>query len=146
MSTSKRTKSLAERLSAHITQLAADHAILVIEKPGASARAERIRVDAKTVRRIIVRPIRGRSSYFTALHELGHHLAPRPRRRLEQEVVAWRWALDNAIVEPTRGVWQKIARCLDSYVARAKRWRSMKLPPEDHDFWRLLSQANEMST
>ena len=55
--------------------------------------------------------------------------------------MAWRWALDHAIVEPTPGVWKMIARCLDSYVQRAERRASMKLPASDHDFWKLLNQA-----
>lgn len=133
--------NLAEQLNAHIEQIVAYYGIVVIERAGASPRADRVCIEDGKVRRIIIRPIRGRSSYFTALHELGHHLTPRPTRRLDQEVVAWRWALDNAIVEPTRGVWKMIARCLESYVARAERWQSMKLPAADHDFWQLLKQA-----
>ena len=140
-SNAARQGSLVTSLQNHVDELIAYHGIIVIEKQGASARADAVRVEGERVKRIIIRPIRGRSTYFTALHELGHHLAPRPPRRLEQEVVAWRWALDNATIEPTRGVWKLIARCLESYIARAERWASMKLPASDHDFWRLLEQA-----
>lgn len=134
---------IVARMQAHVDEIVAYHAIIVIEKAGASARADRVRVAGQKVQRIIIRPIRGRSSYYTALHELGHHLAKRPARRLDQEVVAWRWALENAIVPPTPGVWKLIARCLDSYVKRAERWASMKLPDDDHDFWVLLRESKE---
>lgn len=133
--------SLADRLNAHVEELVRHHGIVLVEKQGASARAEKLRVDGQRVKRIVIRPVKGRSSYFTALHELGHHLERQPVRRLEQEVVSWRWALDNAIVEPTPGVWKMIARCLNSYVQRAERWASMKLPPAEHDFWALLREA-----
>jgi hypothetical protein len=138
--------SLAERLNAHIDEVVRYHGIIVIERQGAHARAQRVKVDGGRVNRIVIRPIKGRSTYFTALHEIGHHVAPRPGRRLEQEVVAWRWALENAIVEPTPGIWKMIARCLQSYVERANRWASMKLPSRDHDFWALLHEAEERAT
>ena len=64
-------------------------------------------------------------------------------RSLDQEVLAWQWALDHAIVEPTPDVWAMIARCLEGYVARAERWQSMKQPPADHDYWLLLERARE---
>src|SRR5689334_11935592 len=132
---------LAQKLQAHVEQIALHNAVVIVTKAGASERADKLKVDGQSVKRIVIRPVRGRVSYFIALHELGHHLERRPVRRLEQEVVAWRWALDQATVEPTRGVWKMIARCLDSYVARAERWASMKLPPEGHDFWRLRAEA-----
>jgi hypothetical protein len=90
-----------------------------------------------------VRPVRGRSTYYTALHEIGHIVGVNARRRLEQEVLAWQWALKHAIVPPTPGVWAMIARRLENYAGRARRWRSMKLPPADRDCWILLGRARE---
>lgn len=127
--------TIAGTLQEHVDQLLAAHGVAVEYKPGASARAYR------RSRRIVLRPIKGRSTYFTAMHELGHILGPNPPRRLEQEVAAWRWALDNATVEPSPGVWKMIHRCLSNYVKRAERWDSMKLPDHDHDFWTLLDQS-----
>lgn len=128
---------LALRLRAHVDQLASEHMLNVTYLEGASPRAQR------RERRVWLRPVRGRSTYYTALHEIGHVVGVNARRRLEQEVLAWQWALDHAIVPPTPGVWAHIARCLEGYVERAERWASMKLPPADHDFWLLLERARE---
>ena len=135
---------LLDRLQAHVDELVQHHGIAVVEKAGASPRAGRMRVDGARVGRIVIRPIRGRNTYFTALHEIGHLVAVgglASGLRLEQEVIAWRWALDNAIEQPTPGVWKKIARCLGHYVDRAERWANMKLPAPEHDFWALLAEA-----
>lgn len=126
-----------EELQQHLDSILAEYLIVVTYKPGASARANR------RARRITIRPVKGRSTYFTALHEIGHIVGSNPTRRLEQEVAAWRWALNAAAVEPTPGVWKTIHRCLSSYVARAERWANMKLPAADHDFWRLLHESEE---
>lgn len=137
----KQRTDLPTKLEGHIERVALHNAIVIVQKVGAHERADKLKVEGESVRRIIIKPVKGRVSYFVALHELGHHLAPRPKTRLEQEVVAWRWALDNCVELPTPGVWKMIARCLDSYEARAERWLSMKLPPADHDFWTLKAEA-----
>jgi hypothetical protein len=138
----------ARRLTDHIQRLCETNDIAIIVKPHAHARAEKVRVKdgngetrRRRGRRIVIQPVKGYVTYFIALHELGHHLGEQPPRRLEQEVGAWRWALSNASVSPTRGVWKHIARCLESYERRALRWKNMQLPPEDHDYWRLLETA-----
>lgn len=127
--------TLNKALEAHVIKIAGANQITITIKPFASARAYR------ASRHMVIRPIRGRTTYFVALHEIGHICGKNPRRRLEQEVTAWRWALDNAIVDPTPGVWKHIARALETYVTRAERRKDMLLPSEDHDFWRLLEGA-----
>lgn len=135
----KRTK--AARLAEHIRALAAAHHVVVDEQPGARGRAWRHR------REIRVAPVRGVTSYFVALHELGHLVGRgRSGRRLEQETTAWRWALDEAIVPPTPGVRRAIFRRLWSYVtwARARQHRAHSrpvIPPPEHPLWGLLEQV-----
>lgn len=71
--------------------------------------------------------VRGFTTYFTALHELGHHLAEshQSMTRLDQEAAAWDWALDNAAFKPSPTVKKHIGKCLRSYAKRAENWRSM---------------------
>jgi len=81
--------------------------------------------------------------YFVALHELGHVLMPKQsgKTRLEQEAAAWEWALQTCMMEPTPAVWAHVLRCLDSYIGRATRWKSMKIPRSEHVFWTLYNRA-----
>lgn len=130
-----RSQPLSERLGRDIVDAAAKHDIVLTVGPNVSECADR------SGREVWIRPVRGRVSYFVALHEIGHVVGRNPKLRLEQEVVAWRWALEHSIVEPTLGVWRMIHRCLSAYVARAERWKSMKLPEPNHDFWGLLGEA-----
>ena len=62
-------------------------------------------------------PIRGMSSYLVALHELGHHLAPRAMSgtRLVRESIAWGWAIANARVQPTPGARRSALKALYGY-------------------------------
>ena len=61
-------------------------------------------------------------AYFIALHEFGHlrlgHGMP-PRGSLDQllnEIDAWRWALSNAVVPPSKDAWATLEANLGSYV------------------------------
>jgi hypothetical protein len=111
---------LAERLEAHVHELAAAHGVEVVYQGRG--------IGYRRSRRVTVPPIRGRTTYLTALHELGHVLGPNPRLRLEQEVAAWEWALDCAIVSPTRANYLSVLRSLESYRQRAQRRRGMVTP------------------
>lgn len=94
-------------------------------------------------RKIVVPPIRGQVSYVTALHELGHFLG-HPRSglvRLEEEALAWRWALANSEEDLTVATWRSIERCLRSYLARALRRQRMTVPGRDSEFHRLLTEV-----
>jgi hypothetical protein len=128
-------------MAGHVEQLCRDLGItLEYLKGGNRGWAQR------KERRIKVSPVKGISTYYTALHEIAHIVGPNAPRRLEQEVAAWRWAIDNAKRPPTKGVWKGIAASLDSYRQRGERavWGT-KLPAPEHDFWTLLCEAEEGS-
>ncbi len=104
---------VADRLAAHIVELAYEHDIRIIHRGNGIAYRRR--------RLITIPPVRGRTSYFVALHELGHIIIqPEPKRRLDQEVAAWRWALEHALEPPTPAVARGIVRSLRSYRRRAE--------------------------
>jgi hypothetical protein len=93
---------------------------------------------------IRIPPVRGQVTYFVALHEIGHLVGPgRSGPRLEKEAAAWRWALANAIVEPTQASRRSMGRRLRSYVRWAElrqyRRRRPLIPPQQSAFWRLLA-------
>lgn len=115
----------ADRLAAHVRHLADEHEVTVVHQGrGIAYRKER---------RVTIPEVRGRSSYFVALHELGHVVGPNPRRRLDQEVAAWRWALDHALDDPTPAVARMIGRCLRSYRSRAERAAFGTVLPDGFD-------------
>jgi hypothetical protein len=115
----------AARLAEHVQRLADEHGV-TIEHQGRG-------IGYRKQRRITVPPVRGRASYFVALHELGHVVGPNPRRRLDQETAAWQWALDHALDDPTPAVARMIARCLRSYRARAERAAFGTVLPDGFD-------------
>lgn len=117
--------AVAARLHEHVAQIAAEHGVTIKHQGGGIA--------YRRERRITTPPVRGRATYFTALHELGHVLGPNPRRRLDQEVAAWRWALEHALEPPTPAVAAGIARCLRSYRARAERAAFGTVLPDGFD-------------
>lgn len=100
------------------------------------------------LRRIETPRIVGPTTYFTALHEIGHAahfnsiqddgpylVLPTASERLAQEAEAWKWALDNAIIPPTQAVRRRIGKALASYLKPVRqRWTE---PPSDHVFWEL---------
>lgn len=56
-------------------------------------------------------------SYFTALHELGHHADPDwgKNPKLDRETYAWRWAISQSLIEPGPEVWASILEALQTY-------------------------------
>jgi len=133
-------------LDLHVTELCARHAIRRAEGRG---RAVVVRIrhrDGRVERRLEVRipPVRGQVSYFVALHEIGHLVGDgRSGRRLEKEAAAWRFALHEALVEPTDATRRRIGRRLRSYVTwaerRTRRRTPPHIPPATDPFWELLA-------
>jgi hypothetical protein len=123
-----------EKLAAHVHQLAEQHGVEVVyQGRGIGYRRER---------RITIPDVRGRVTYLTALHELAHVVGPNPDRRLEQEIAAWKWALDNSVIEPTPATYRSILRCLENYRSRAERWASMVIPGGYDEY---LEELRELS-
>ena len=105
----------AARLRAEIHSLARQAGIEIEESGTRRAKAQLFRGGGRRV--IVVPPIRGMTSYLVALHELGHHIAPRAMSatRLVRESLAWSWAMSNARVEPTPGARRSALRALYGY-------------------------------
>jgi hypothetical protein len=81
--------------------------------------------------------------YFAGMHELGHLATQRTpdgrrwrrdwgTRRAEAE--SWRWAIANAVIEPSPAVWRDITFGLESYLWKTK---------PDPTFYRLLLEATK---
>lgn len=135
-----------ELLDRHVAELCARHGI---RRRDGSGRAVLVRIrhrDGRVERRLEIRvpPVRGQVSYFVALHEIGHLVGEgRSGRRLEKEAAAWRFALHEALVEPTAATRRRLGRRLRSYVTWAER-RSRRrtppyVPPPGDPFWALLA-------
>jgi hypothetical protein len=127
----------AQAMAAHVAALAEHHGVEIQHYTGGG-------VAYPSERRVSIRPVKGPSTYFVALHELGHIVGRgRSARKLEAEANAWAWALDVAIRPPTRAVRRQIASCLQRYLYAGRRnWglrQNMVEPPEDHVFWRLAN-------
>lgn len=135
-----------DTLDQHIDELCAGHAI---RRGNGSGRAVFVRVrhrDGRVERRLEIRipPVRGQVSYFVALHEIGHLVGDgRSGRRLEKEAAAWRFALREALVEPTDATRRRLGRRLRSYVTwaerRTRRRTPPHIPPVTDPFWELLA-------
>ena len=133
-------------LDRHVDELCVRHAI---RRRHGSGRAVLVRVrhrDGRVERRLEIRipPVRGQVSYFVALHEIGHLVGDgRSGRRLEKEAAAWRFALDEALVEPTHATRRRLGRRLRSYVVWAERCSRRRMPPHmppaADPFWELLA-------
>lgn len=125
----------AERLDAEVRRIAGREGIEVVSSSTKTISARR-----EDERRLIVVDVRGVSSYLDALHELGHHLAPRAwgGTRLQRESAAWLWAIDNAGEQLTLGARRGALRKLYSYgfwvADRQYRRRSRPLMPGE-DFY-----------
>jgi hypothetical protein len=90
-------------------------------------------------RLVKIKPVKTAITYAVALHEIGHILGPRQRgTRLDQEVGAWEWAMENAI-EWTDAMAEKRAACLRSYLAKAARSPRMRQPAPDHPIHAMAS-------
>lgn len=133
-------------LDRHVAELCARHGI---RRRDGRGRALLVRVrhsNGRVEHRLEIRvpPVRGQVSYFVALHEIGHLVGQgRSGRRLEKEAAAWRFALHEALVEPTAATRRRIGRRLRSYVTWAER-RSRRptppyVPPSGDPFWALLA-------
>jgi hypothetical protein len=99
---------------AHIDALCKEHDIepVYLDKKESGAKAN---VEG---RRVLIAPTSGVRTYFVALHEIGHCVVGVDKSQpiAPQEVDAWRWALDNAIEEPTQGVRRMIFKALWHYM------------------------------
>jgi hypothetical protein len=127
----------------HVLDLAAEHGVTVTwcesDRHGAAWRR---------TRRIRIPIIEDDIDYATALHEIGHVVGRNPRRRLDQEAAAWRWALDHYQGAPSRRVWSEIGRATDSYQWRATGLYpligSRALMPGGDDWDALCRHANQL--
>lgn len=107
---------------------------------------DRAYLDSRT---IVVAPIRTRTSYANALHEIGH-LVTRTKTKpmLFQEGAAWQWARDNALCW-TPGMQRTMLRGLRTYLDIAlseheQLVRGLILPPRNHPFWTLQAEVPEV--
>ncbi len=114
----------------HVNALLSQHGIAVEWRERTKARAWR------KSRRVRLEPVRGASTYATALHEIGHVVGPQSGPRLNKEAQAWRWAEQNAM-EWTEGMKRLASRCIESYLAWCERKRGAWIPPRGHDSRRL---------
>jgi hypothetical protein len=135
-------------LDAHVDELCGLHRIERLN--GGRGRAIRSGGRNEATLQIKIPPIRGQVTYFIALHEIGHLVGPgRSGPRLEKEAAAWRWALANAIVEPTQASRRSMGRRLRSYVRwaelRQHRRRPPVIPPQQSPFWGLLAHLDPSS-
>lgn len=134
---------------AHVAKIAQTHGI-DIEVASTSHRGVAYRrqprhgIDQPFIR---IPPIRGQVSYFLALHELGHILGHGSGLvRLEEEALAWRWALANAEEDPSLATLKAIRRRVESYFTRAYYRRRMTLPGEGSEFHSLLTWLVEVTS
>lgn len=118
------------KLDQHVQQLCKTHGITRIVKPGRG----RARVESRVIRHP---PIREQMNYFVALHEVGHVVNGLGGTRLEREALAWKYALDEAVIEPHFSIRQRICACLVRYLYRAQT-AGWKLPEKGDLYWDLL--------
>jgi len=80
-------------------------------------------------------------SYLTALHELGHLLAPGNARRclLESELQAWEWASLQAHPGMGAEIAAQVSECMEEYLHHAQGDRRHRLPGPDESFWGRLA-------
>jgi hypothetical protein len=129
-------------LDRHVDELCELHGILRLN--GSRGRAEVHRRNGTRTTAIRIPPVRGQVTYFVALHEIGHLIGPgRSGTRLEKEAAAWRWALYEALVQPTDACRRRLGERLRSYVTWAElrqyRRRPPALPPAGSPFWSVLA-------
>lgn len=126
-----------EAMRSSVAELVSMHELECIEYKGAGRAWPRLR-------RIKIKRVTGIVSYYAALHEIGHIVGKgRSARKLEREANAWAYAIEVAIVKPTRSVEHHIARALRSYLWAGRRpvglRKSMIEPENDHIFWTLVN-------
>lgn len=141
------TRALLPHLRAHVASLAKTHGIEVEVAAVRRARAYRGQPSRGRAPRIRIPEIRSQITYFTALHELGHLVSPgnRSLRQLEAEADAWRFALEHALVPPSKATAARLHAYLLSYLRRAERRRALghrtaaSIPAEGSPYWATLA-------
>lgn len=132
----------AQEYQDHIDELCTEHAIEFVETNGLNAAAN------IQQRRVKASPPTGVERYFIVLHEIGHvvcGLSP-DGNVVEEEMAAWRWALDIAIQPPTQGVARAIFNKLVNYAIHEGRAHAASddpparkmIPSPDDPFWLFL--------
>lgn len=96
----------------HVRLLAKQHEVTTVFRPGSS-------FGSHTYKTIWTPKPNGYTTYFTALHELGHAILDPHEAALLDEAQAWHWALDHALFPLTPGARNSIKRFFTSYVDRA---------------------------
>ena len=118
----------------HIDAIALKYGVEVFYCPGCKGRAW------PKARRVRLPEIKSAVTYAVALHELGHIIGHQSGLRIDREAQAWRWAEANAI-EWTETMMRKAAKCIASYLAACARRKNMRVPPANHDAWKIASRA-----
>lgn len=129
-------KLTAQQLADHVASICKSFCIEVAYYSGAGRAC-------RSNRWIRIRPVRSVVSYAVALHEIGHIVGRGHRgARIEKEVAAWEWALENAL-PGTKGKRFRatVANSLRSYLRWAQRCQHRKFAPKipsvGHRFWKL---------
>lgn len=122
----------ARDLDRHVAKLCKELDIERIVSPGRG----RARVPARVIKHPPI-TMADPMTYFVALHEVGHIIVGLEGTRLEREAACWRYALDNALIEPHFSIRQRICACLVRYLWRAQQ-RGWKIPDPGADYWQLL--------
>ncbi len=136
------------RRKAHLDELCLEHSIERVYLDTSGERAKANVGDG----RVLISQTTGVRTYFVALHEIGHCVlgVDQTKPIAPQEAEAWRWALDNAREEPTRGVrrmifkalWHYLLRDLDRADAAELRNRDL-FPGPDDPYWSFLASLDE---
>lgn len=126
-----------EAMRSSVAELISMHELECVEYKGGGVAYPR-------QRRIKIKTVNGIVSYYRALHEIGHIVGRgRSARTLEAEANAWAYAIEVAVVKPTRSVEHHIARALRSYLWAGRQpvglRKSMIEPENDHIFWTLVN-------
>jgi len=111
-----------KEMAEHIDRLTKDNGITV----KASTRNGRA---WRRQKKIATPPVKSGTTYALALHEIGHILGKRQSgRRLESEIGAWQWAIDNAETW-SPAMTKKVSRCLNSYLKSYRRHKTAIITP-----------------
>lgn len=132
-------RARAPEFAEHVGALCAEHGISQVRASAASARPTgwEARADLGRVR---IPPIRSRTDYFIALHEIAHVVLGHGGRGhgvLEIEGDAWAWAIEHARVPPT----QAVKACIRNTLHARLDPHAIE-PPREHVFWRLLESGS----
>jgi len=170
------TESQQEKLQTHLEQVAAELGCVINQRKGlhgmmyVEERPPRVEIptlESHTLTGIgIASPL---ISYYIGLHELGHvyhgHTQGRPPYRdevhyftngvLKSEAEAWKYALDHAIIQPTKRERSFMLKCIMSYYKCAKHapkkkvnrlrngnrhWFTFQYDEPDEFFWQVAGE------